>query len=98
MFVILYVIFLERRLGWKERQHLSSIITVQKTMHVLSLSSQNQSVANVKHSPLSYKIFHKAVDESYLGVISSTPAWTEVPNSHNILLKKGCLVDTRSTV
>lgn len=72
--------------------------SVQKTMHVLSSSSQNQSVANVKHSPLSYKIFHKAVDESYLGVISSTPARTEVPNSHNILLKKGCLVDTHSTV
>lgn len=55
---------------------------------MLNLSSQNQSVANIKHLSLSYKIFQKAMDESYPGVISSTPAQTEVPNSHNILLKK----------
>lgn len=32
------------------------------------------------------------MDKSSLGVVSSTPAQREVQNSHNILLKKGCLV------
>lgn len=91
MFVILCVLEVEVGLEGEATPQ-CSYNSVQKTIPVLSLSSQNQSVANMKLLPLSYRIFHEAVDKGSLGAISSTPAHREVQNSHNILLKKECLV------
>lgn len=73
MFVVVCVLGVKAGLGGKTTPQFS-YNSVQKTIPVLSLNSQNQSVANIKLLPLSYRIFHKAVDKGSLGVGSSTPA------------------------
>lgn len=76
MFVILCV--LGGKAGPGESTFRFNYNCVQKVIHMLSLISQNQCLANIKCLRLLYKIFHMALDECFLGVISCAPGQTEV--------------------